>query len=457
MIISFLEAIFSQNISVVTGKLSNIEFLNVSLQSDENPFTGASDEFNAIVLDSGKFEIQVEMYASGTYSLLIDNSSVAQIFLCPENDLIINNDSAVFNYKGITSDFNQWNQALYDMIGKYSFEHAENNGIDLEDIKKLIIYLFDLKEKNASQVSKLVADFNLSSCEYEYCKYRLDYAIYTFLWSELLQRGYSLESDAYKFIYDLPLDDSMAAKSSLDYNRAISVYVFLKLRIEKGWYEPNSYDFTSDTFNILYYNKILSEIKNEDIRNITLTRKIIQLLNSGSTAAEELFKKYLNDCSESNYKQIVFKYYNDYVKQKTYSKQGLKITRLSGKLLEELKKYKGQVLYLDFWASWCSPCIASIPFSKELQEKYKDQPLQVIYVNIDDNIGNLESTAKKLGLRDNLIYLNKEQSTEIRKQLEIKGIPQYVLVDKQGTIVTTDAPEPNSFAIETAINELLEE
>jgi thiol-disulfide isomerase/thioredoxin len=417
LFLSFLETPFSQEISVVKGKFSNIEFSSVSLQSDENTLTGAKDEFRAIVMDSGKFEIQVEIYAPEMFYVLIDNAPVTKIFLCPGNNLTMNLDSAGLKFEGSTSDFYQWSQILDDMIGKYSLEYAENNGIKMENVKKQIACLFDLKEKNATQVNKLATDFSLTSCEYEFCKYRTEYAIYTFLWSDLLLRGYSLKSDVYQFIYDLPLNDINAAKFSLDYNNDISVYIFLKLRIENGWYEPNSFDSFSDTFNILYYNKIKTEIQNEDIRNITLTRKIINLLSTGSTSAESLVKKYINDCSDSNYKKIVFQYYNDYLNQKNFLKQGLKINELSGSLFEELKQYKGKVLYIDFWASWCGPCLADIPFTKKLQEKYQDQALEIIFVNIDDNIGNSETTTIRLGLKGNLIYLNKEQSTEIKKQL----------------------------------------
>jgi len=387
---------------------------------------------------------------------MIDNSPVFQIFLCPGYNMTITLDSAGLKFEGPTGDFYQWSKILDDIIGKYSFEYAENNGIEKKNINKQIDYLFDLKEKNESQVKKLATDFSLTLCEYDYCKYRTDYAIYTFLWSDLMQRGYSIDSDVYQFIYDLPLDDTEAAKSSLDYNLAINVYIFLKLRREKGWYEPKSFDFASDTFNNFFYDKILTEIQNEEIRNITLTRKIINLLSTGSTSAEPLFKKYLNDCSNSDCKQIVFRYYNDYLKQKNFSKEGLKIKELSGSLFEELKQYNGKVLYIDFWASWCSPCLANIPFSKELQKKYQDRALQVVFVSIDDNVGNSETAARRLGIRGNLICLNKEQSTEIRKQLEIRGIPHYVLVDKEGIIVSTNAPEPNSLTIETTINELLE-
>jgi len=453
--LAICKALLGQDVAVVTGQFENLKFENISLQCDENPYTGAREEFKAVELDSGKFEIFVKMYSSGTYNLVINNNFVDQIFLCPGQSLMIALDSNGFQYKGVTQDFKEWNQTLYTILNQYSIENSEYDST--ENISKLVNHLFKQKKENEILIKEIASDFNLDACEYNYCKYRNQYAIYTLIWSDLYQRGYTIDSDVFNFLKDLPLDDFNAVNTSLDYNRAISVYIFLKLRLDNGWYKSNSFDSRSDEFNNLYYNKILTEITNEEVRNVTLTRKLTSLLSSGSTSADALVKKYFTDCTNSSYKETVYEYYNEYLTQKNSSLEKPDIKRLSGALNDELNKYKGQVVYLDFWASWCSPCRAGIPFTKELQNKYNDQAFQVVYVNVDDNYGEFETTAKKLGLSENLIYLDKEQSTEIGKQLSINGIPHYVLLDKNGDIVAMDAPEPNSLAIEKILDELLSE
>ena len=76
-------------------------------------------------------------------------------------------------------------------------------------------------------------------------------------------------------------------------------------------------------------------------------------------------------------------------------------------------------------------------------------------MSIDDNIGSSETAAKKLNLQGSIIYLDKEQSAEIKDMLKIQGIPHYTLVDKEGVIVAPKAPSPKSKAIEEKISELL--
>jgi cytochrome c biogenesis protein CcmG/thiol:disulfide interchange protein DsbE len=62
----------------------------------------------------------------------------------------------------------------------------------------------------------------------------------------------------------------------------------------------------------------------------------------------------------------------------------LSLTDLSGQRLE-LSSYRGKVVILDFWATWCSPCRTEIPFLVALQNKYRSQGLQVIGVSLDDD------------------------------------------------------------------------
>lgn len=453
---SLLHFAYCQDISVVSGRFSDFKFSKISIQSDEDPFTGARDEFEAVILDSGRFRIQAELYAPNIFLLEVDGNPFIPFFLCPGEDLTITADSSGFKFNGSTSDYHAWSQVLRDdYLHKYTLAFAENEGKDPKNIDSLVTYLFELRDQNVSGLHNLVDEFALSECEQLYCKNEIAYAIYTYLWSDLLRRGYPIDHDAFRFMSRIKLDDTEAAKRSLSYNRALEVYLFLNLRLEHQWHDPRSFDPTSDSFDNLFYEKILTGIQNEDVRNGLLTRKVISLLSTGSTSAEHLFKRYLADCTDSFYRNVAFRYYNDYLKEKRLSDQEMRIEQLEGSLFEKLGQHKEKILYLDFWASWCAPCIQNIPFTVKLQEKYRDQGLEVIFIVIDDNIGAAEAAAKRLGLKENVIFLDRTQSDEVRKTLQIRGIPHYILVDKNGVIVDADAPRPDSGAIETRLDELL--
>lgn len=98
-----------------------------------------------------------------------------------------------------------------------------------------------------------------------------------------------------------------------------------------------------------------------------------------------------------------------------------------------LEKYKGKVVYLDFWASWCGPCRQSFPWMNDIHDKYSRQGLEVLAVNLDGNKADaikflLESPAKF-----NIAYDSKALSPRL---LGVKGMPTSFLIDKNGRLVS---------------------
>ena len=93
------------------------------------------------------------------------------------------------------------------------------------------------------------------------------------------------------------------------------------------------------------------------------------------------------------------------------------------------------MLFVDFWASWCSPCRADIPHIKEVYEKYKDKGLNVLAISFDSNKAAWKSALKKLKMPwEQLIEVNGTNS-DLAKAYQIYGIPYGILLDSEGTII----------------------
>ena len=65
------------------------------------------------------------------------------------------------------------------------------------------------------------------------------------------------------------------------------------------------------------------------------------------------------------------------------------LTTLEGAPAHNLQEFKGKVVYMDFWASWCLPCVKSFPFLNELDHDLKEQGLHVIGINLDEKDGQI--------------------------------------------------------------------
>ena len=98
---------------------------------------------------------------------------------------------------------------------------------------------------------------------------------------------------------------------------------------------------------------------------------------------------------------------------------------------EDLQKYKGQVLYVDFWASWCIPCAHSFPFLNELHEQFKEKGLQIVGINLDENVNDAKDFLAKFPARFTVVA---DATKQCAKDFDVKAMPSSYIVDKKGHI-----------------------
>lgn len=107
-----------------------------------------------------------------------------------------------------------------------------------------------------------------------------------------------------------------------------------------------------------------------------------------------------------------------------------------------LEDFKGKVIYLDLWASWCGPCRKETPSFKILYDKYRNlSQIAFISIAVSDGINEWKKALKE-DKPDWIQLLDKEGA--VLKSYVANSIPKFILIDKQGNIVNMDAPRPSS-------------
>ncbi|MET2983633.1 TlpA family protein disulfide reductase [Aureibaculum conchae] len=123
------------------------------------------------------------------------------------------------------------------------------------------------------------------------------------------------------------------------------------------------------------------------------------------------------------------------------------------------EKYKGKLIYIDFWASWCAPCRAAMPASKKLKADYKNKDVVFLYISIDNDFNKWKKASTEEGLwfnKNNILALN-YSSANFYKDLKLSTIPRYLLYDKKGKLVHQNAPGPEGKEIRELLDKYLEE
>lgn len=102
--------------------------------------------------------------------------------------------------------------------------------------------------------------------------------------------------------------------------------------------------------------------------------------------------------------------------------------RGSGKDLR-LSRLRGQVVMLNFWASWCGPCRQEMPLLESIQKKYKPLGFTMVGVNVEPDSAEAEKFLKQTPVTFPVAY---DRDSNVSKLFRVKGMPSTVIVDRKG-------------------------
>ncbi len=206
-----------------------------------------------------------------------------------------------------------------------------------------------------------------------------------------------------------------------------------KIKYAKGILDYDLFEY--------FYAKQFRNISKEDLPEIAKSR----FEDFKITFPESPFLPYISQ-SISDWESNYFRFYPsglDSVPIGTIETKDSNEVISSTSLNEVISKYKGKVVFIDLWATWCPPCIEEFAYSKNIQEFADKHKIQLLYISLDDNEEKWINAIKKYGLMgDHLIA----EDTELKKELVelAPTVPKYFIVNKDGEIVEYDAKRPSS-------------
>lgn len=113
------------------------------------------------------------------------------------------------------------------------------------------------------------------------------------------------------------------------------------------------------------------------------------------------------------------------------------VTSLEGKPLA-LENYKGKVVLIDFWATWCGPCVQELPNVLSAYKLYHDKGFEIIGISLDESKDKLEAFIKENAMTWPQFFDGKGWGNELARKYGINSIPATYLLDTEGKIIARD-------------------
>lgn len=325
-----------------------------------------------------------------------------------------------------------------------------------------------LEKQDKSKFSKAFTDYMESNIRYNYFASVLSYPIVNANQSSKILTVNALPEVMLKNIDSkLVNDDALISETYRDF---VTHYVIYSTSKANGFNKFTDYNISMER-KIVMAKKILS--------GKTLVWYIASFLNNDlEKVAPHTAKSVYNELNEiekgGSYTQLLKAKAEVRIKTKEVAAkdaksttgtaslkgkknpfEGLDLKDIDGKAFNP-KDIEGKVVYLDFWASWCGPCRQEFPASKHLQERFTAKQLKNIvflYISIDGNEGNWKNAVRQIGMNGLLLISPGDWNSPIVKSFQLNSIPRYMLIDKSGTVVNTNAPRPSSD--ETIYNDII--
>lgn len=212
-------------------------------------------------------------------------------------------------------------------------------------------------------------------------------------------------------------------------------------------------------FILKKFNPDMPDLSPETIDNPALKAEyIIQAASmlktyEGYLDYEEKYGKLLTtEEQKERFKAIISRFTGTKVGEKAI---GFSFPDINGKNVE-LSDFKGKVVYVDIWATWCGPCRSELPHMKNLINEFEKDNIAFVSISVDaqKDYDKWKEAIAKENLKGVQLFAG-NNAKNIMGPYQVKGIPRFILIDKEGNLLSADAPRPSSSEIKGLLKRAL--
>ncbi len=198
----------------------------------------------------------------------------------------------------------------------------------------------------------------------------------------------------------------------------------------------------------------LQHINIDEVKAVFLLKGILSSKRF-DVATQYKKEKLLPLLKENRHKVKLNNYMRRYAKLvKGKAAFGFKFPNIKDEIVS-LADFKGKVVLIDCWASWCGPCIAEMPALHKLEKEYADKNIEFVKISFDKKKQVWLDYMAKKKMGGICLFAEKGFKSSIANSYKISGIPRFILIDQKGNLVDAYAPRPSDPKLKAMIDKLL--
>ncbi len=445
-IIALLSCIKNETV-ILKGHVSNNNGTLLLLSNARLP--GLIDTLSLV---DGKFSKILHLSRPG-FRTLEFGENYREIFLMPGFSLDISFDAENFEgsyaIKGKGSTENMIFDSVYSKSNQLDFDLI-NDG----EPEVVLAYVDSMLIVYNNRLSGLINSSEVSPIFEEYAFAEMEYGFKGL-------KHFRREVDQIEY----ERDPSNKAKLYIENENYLDIpsYLFFLLqtndyRVDNEFVKGDSAIFLSPQRMLNAQLAVIEQFKNQSIKDFLVYEAISGFLrHNGVKNFSGFYDYFRKNNSDSMYANLLEKSYQEKLKiAPGQPAPEFIVEDMDGKKYS-LQDFTGKFVYIDTWATWCGSCIKEEPYFEKLIIDYQGKEIEYLSVSLDENRKSWEDYLiknNKGGL--NLIAVADFKS-DIAVGFQVRAVPTFILIDKDGKIVDANAPRPSSPEIRMVIDSLLDE
>lgn len=284
--------------------------------------------------------------------------------------------------------------------------------------------------------------------------------------NKLKRAEFQVPDSYYRFIEELDINDQSAAICSryiLFLNRDYYMYRRLQTEAQPGFAEKKAREGMVKP----YFDHLINSSDGFS-RDVILSRFVLEMMEQPTEISGQvpgLLEAYYAAVEDSGFEAAVTKKYKlAFDDRESVMPAGpvslLEVETTDENLLPDLvRRFPGKVIYIDIWATWCSPCILEMSLYPELIERFRDQDVVFVFLASHSPEKLWKNRISEYQLAGQHYLLTEKQYFALEAYLPLKGFPQHVLINRRGEVAVPQGPPliNSEFQLNQSMVKLLEE